>query len=309
MAKPNIHKEKRKRTSLNEDQEILQNVKRRKTCIIVISVLLSAILCFLCVGQIGAWVRSNTLYFWQPNYAKEDISELLYKQELTDGDYALLYRQTGVTKLGIDDMRDTSEGRKRILEIQNCLFDTRKVKEECFGLFTYTEDLVAKDETQLSRLARLRTGDVLVSTSMYVSWWRFGHSALVLDGDTGRIIEAVQAGWVSEIGSATTFNTRANFIVLRPKVDVEIKQQVADYAAKNLVGLRYDATTGVLSKKYVENPKKSHCGHIVWRAYKQFGIDIDSNGGGIVTPEDIFYSEYMEVVQVFGLDLDLSKLW
>ena len=283
--------------------------KKRKFWTIFGSVFLSLVVCFLTIGQIGALSTAKTLHFWRPNYAKVDIAPLLEKTELTDDDYHLLYRQTGVTKLGIDDMREDEAGKKRILEIQNCLFADYSTYKDCFGLFTYTEELGKKGAEQYSKLARLRTGDVLVSTSMLVSWWRLGHSALVIDGDAGHILEAVQAGWVSEISSATTFNTRANFILLRPKVDVEIKAQVADYAKKNLVGLRYDLTVGVLSKKYKKEQKKSHCGHIVWRAYKEFGIDIDSNGGGIVTPEDMYYSEYMEVVQVFGLDLNLDKLW
>ena len=286
-----------------------RNKKKRKIWIVLLSVFLSLIICFLTVGQIGAFVTAKTLGFWRPDYAKVDITPLLYKTELTEEDYELLYRQTGITKIGIDDMRGDTGGFKRILEIQNCLFADYDTHRECFGLFTYTEDLGSKDAEQFSKLARLHDGDVLVSTSMLVSWWRLGHSALVIDGELGHIIEAVQAGWVSEISPATTFNTRANFILLRPKIDVEIKRQVVDFAKENLVGLKYDLTVGVLSKKYEKEQTKSHCGHIVWRAYKEFDIDIDSNGGGIVTPEDIYYSEYMEVVQVFGLDLDLDKLW
>ncbi|MBQ8428695.1 MAG: hypothetical protein IJX30_01190 [Clostridia bacterium] len=285
------------------------NKKKRKRWVVVLSIILSVLFCFLAFGQIGAWVTADTLCFWRPDYAKENISSLLYKQELTEEDYELLYRQTGITKIGIEDMRGNDEGRKRILEIQNCLFADYDLTSECFGLFTYTEDLGTKEVGQLSRFVRLRDGDVLVSTSMHVSWWRLGHSALVINGDAGHILEAVQAGWVSEISPAVTFNMRANFIVLRPKVSKEVKSQVVTYAKENLVGLKYDLTTGVLSKKYQKTPKKSHCGHIVWRAYKQFGIDIDSNGGGVVTPEDMYYSEYMEVVQVFGLDLNLDKLW
>ena len=283
--------------------------KNRKFWVFFFSIFLAIVLSFLAVGQIGALVTKDTLAFWRPDYPKVDITSLLYKQELTQEDYALLYQQTGITQIGIDDMREDAEGKRRILEIQDCLFADYDTYSEGFGLFTYTQDLGSKSANQLSRLAQLRDGDVLVSTSMLVSWWRLGHSALVVDGENGMILEAVQAGWISEISSATTFNTRANFILLRPKVDVDIKRQVVDYAKQNLVGLKYDLTVGVLSKKYKKEPKKSHCGHIVWRAYKEFGIDIASDGGGIVTPEDMFYSECMEVVQVFGLDLNLNKLW
>ncbi len=40
----------------------------------------------------------------------------------------------------------------------------------------------------------------------------------------------------------------------------------------------------------------------MWYAYHKFGIDIDSNGGKIVTPYQILNSENLSVVQVFGMD-------
>ena len=45
----------------------------------------------------------------------------------------------------------------------------------------------------------------------------------------------------------------------------------------------------------------------MWYAYKQFGVDLDANGGCVVKPRDMANSEYMQVVQVFGFDPE--KVW
>ena len=156
-------------------------------------------------------------------------------------------------------------------------------------------------------LANLQDGDILVSSSMYVSWWRWGHAALVVDGANNQILEAIKPGYQSEVGNVNVFLYRANFILLRPKVDESVKKKVVDYAKDNLVGMNYSLYTGYLSPKYETKQTTSNCGHIVWRAYEEYGIDVDSNGGRMVFPKDIYASEYMQVVQVFGLDLD--KLW
>lgn len=44
----------------------------------------------------------------------------------------------------------------------------------------------------------------------------------------------------------------------------------------------------------------TQCAHLVWYAYKQVGIDLDSDGGIFVTPYDILNSPYLEVVQSYG---------
>ncbi len=280
---------------------------RKKGWIIALCSLLAAIVCFFSLGQLGIVVSRKRLGFWRPNYEKIDILPLLTQEELTQKEYDTLYRQTGLTKIGIEDMRYTAAGRRRIVTIQECLFKEYDIKSYSFGLFTCSEELGVGASNQHAAVSYLRDGDILVSSSMSVSWWRLGHAALVIDGENRQIIEAVEPGFPSETNVADSFDIRANFMVLRPKVDEEIKAKVVAYAQKELIGLRYDPTVGILSKKKAKNPKKSHCGHIVWRAYKEFGIDIDSNGGGAVTPKEIFNSKYMEVVQVFGFDLD--TLW
>ena len=289
------------------DISIHRKIQRKRAISLVFAVFLICVFALFCVGQIGHIYADTTLHFWQPDYEKADISALLEKTQLSEVEYDFLYRQTGLTKLGIDDMRSDEAGRTKIKEVQNVFFTKYDITTRRFGTFTYTEELGLKGKKQYSVLAELQDGDILVSSSMYVSWWRWGHAALVVDGTNNRILEAIKPGHKSEVGNANVFSYRANFILLRPKVDEDIKQQVVQYAKDSLVGINYSLYTGYTSPKYTAKQTTSNCGHIVWRAYKEYGIDVDSNGGGMVLPKDIYASEYMQVVQVFGLDLD--KLW
>ena len=45
----------------------------------------------------------------------------------------------------------------------------------------------------------------------------------------------------------------------------------------------------------------TQCAHLVWLAYRHFGYDLDSDGGYIVTPYDIYSSEFLELVQIYGI--------
>ena len=60
-------------------------------------------------------------------------------------------------------------------------------------------------------------------------------------------------------------------------------------------------------KKFQQPLKGTQCAHLVWYAYKNFGIDLDCNGGCVVKPQDMANSPYMQVVQIYGFDPE--KLW
>ena len=47
-------------------------------------------------------------------------------------------------------------------------------------------------------------------------------------------------------------------------------------------------------RKY--NEGAHYCSELVWQAYKALGTDLDSNGGFVVSPDDIARSPYLTVV-------------
>lgn len=270
-----------------------------------IAVLLIVLLFFLTVFGVfclGTVYQSTHWDFWHPDYEKIDIGPLLDKPSRTAEDYAILYAQTGLTELGIEDTLSQADGKQTVLEIQNCYFRDVLIRREYEGPMMY------QNETNITAtLAQLQDGDVLVSASTVVSWWRFGHCALVVDGAGGILIESVGIGKDSKYNVVETFASLAAFMVLRPKADKETKRQIVEYAKNNLVGLPYVFTVGILSKKNPKNIKATQCSHLAWYAYKQFGLDLDGNGGGLVLPQDIANSPNVELVQIFGFHPE--RLW
>lgn len=276
--------------------------KKIKVWQIIVCGILVFVLATLGVLQIGVAYTEKNWEHWYPDYEKIDLSPILEKQTLEEADYDTIYRQTGLTKLAVDDMRDEN-GVAQILRIQEFLFQPHKVKIIHFNPFTYAEEIDG-----FAEFAYFRDGDIIVTATTRVSWWRYGHAAMVVDGANGLIIESLEPGSKSRINSVDDFSYLANFMILRPKVAEPLKAQIVDYAKKEMIGIPYRLTTGIFFKKYDENGLRySQCAHFVWYAYKKFGIDLDFNGGAIVKPQDIALSPHVELVQAFGFNFD--KLW
>ena len=68
----------------------------------------------------------------------------------------------------------------------------------------------------------------------------------------------------------------------------EIIQKVIDYALAQ-VGKPFDFTATATVPLKV-NDENLHCAEVVWRAYLAAGIDLDSNDGLFLFPDDIYYS-------------------
>ena len=270
-------------------------------CVAVI-VLIIGILTLICTSGRIAYEVTDNFECWRPNYEKEDISLILDKAELEDEDYATLYAQTGLTKIGIDRARERgASGKTRVLQIQSDYFEKHTVTHYKFAPYICTCN-IGKDFIQN---IYLEDGDVIVTSSTQFFGWRMGHAGIVTDGSNSFVLQATAIGDVSYVGNMKDFTNRITFMVLSPKVDEKIKKQVVNYATKNLQGIYYNPLRGAFSPK--NSIKDTQCSHIVWYAYNQFGIDLDSNGGGIVTPRDLANSPKMELVQVFGFDP--QKLW
>lgn len=245
---------------------------------------------------------------WRPDYqaiTNQELIDILKKEQLSEQDYATLYAQTGLTRIGIDRMLegDIESNISKIISIKNNYFADFGVKDDRFAPFTCWELL----EGEISLFGRLEAGDIIVTDATHVLGWRYGHSALVVD-DNNTIIEAFSPGSASDTNKAgPAFEDYASFMVLRPKLDKQTRAKVGQFALEELLGVKYAFTTGIFTDKNPSKLKRTQCAHLIWYAYKQFGLDLDSDGGKIVKPRDMANSEHVEVVQIFGFHPE--KLW
>ena len=111
----------------------------------------------------------------------------------------------------------------------------------------------------------------------------------------------MSVGNTAVLSSAQKWGSYPSFVVLRYP-DEEKAKKAAEFAKEKLIDVPYSIFAGLLQKDKSKNEavSSSHCSHIVWQAYKAIGIDIDSNGGRIVTPKDIAKSDKLRLVQIFG---------
>ena len=249
--------------------------------------------------QLGV-LLSSSYEAWRPDYPKEDISEILKKDELSDEDYACLLRQTGLTKLGIDGLRERGLNEK-ILKIQEKYFEEQNYFFYSFAPFT---GYLKRDMQDMStEFCYLENGDILYSKTTYVSFFEIGHSSMVIDGERGVMAQA--SGYKSKLKllSIATFSVRPTFVVLRVKgLDEDARESVASYVKSELLGAEYSAFAGIFGDKAKETLSKTQCAHFIWYSYMKYGVDLDSNGGKLVLPKDIVKSENVSIVQIFGID-------
>ena len=279
----------------NEKAPEKNKTKKTKIALKIVAVIFAVLLIFIFTCWILYIISDKNIVRWRPDYEMADISAVLEKDNLTKEDYSFLYEQTGLTEIGIQRALNRGEvGKKRILKIQEEFFTEYKVKNSEFDPFMCT-DYIDRYTTNIY----LEDGDIIVSASTHLSCMRIGHAGLVTDGENNEVLQAVAYGEPSEIGFMTDFTDRVNYMVLRPKFSEEVRKSVAEYAEKNLCGIKYSAFVGSFNKK---SAKKTQCAHIVWFAYAKCGYNLLKKNTTLVLPYDLANSDMVEVVQVSGFN-------
>ena len=256
-----------------------------------------------------------------PSYQRADIAAIADKSgKWTDEEIRFLYRQTGLGKSALLKMKSevVYENNEfvplsaRLKDFQEALYYEGETEHELVA------DISKRDLMKgfSSPVAPLEEGDIMINSSTHTLGFRNGHAALVLDTE-GTVLESFELGRDSSvsINGHLWFAESSNFMILRLKdpdtgeiADKDVRTEIARKAKAQLKGIPYSIVTGIFTKKdQGTSPKATHCSHLVWQAFKNAGYDIDSNGGLIVTPQDISRSPLLEVVQVYGFDPE--KLW
>ena len=279
---------------------------RRKTRLqkFISKVLMIAII-VLASNLVLSWVADWSAYH-EPvavNQAEWDAitQKMQNNRGLTEEEYQTIFSQTGLGKSTVNTLLRN----RKYAEIQNYYNYYMQNKDfECSreGFVAYHEYITDENGNRIEnpRFADLQNGDIIITLSIHTFGWRHGHAAIVTDAYNGTTVQAVMMGEKSAFGNVSEWKNFPLVAVLRVKdLDATTRQKIADYAKNNLVGLEYSLFTGMFGIK--EEPlARTQCAHLVWYAYNQFGIDLDSTGGDTVTPKDILKSDKLEIVQVYG---------
>lgn len=235
---------------------------------------------------------------WNTVYGKIESGNTL-----SEKDYGLIFSQTGLGKPAVEGFINTGEYEK-IKEYYEYYVADKDYKCVREGVFACHEFITDSDGTAIQNppFANLQNGDIIITLSIHSLGWRHGHAAIVVDAEKGITAQAVMIGEKSAFGSVGEWDEFPLVAVLRPKdVNTKIVNEVVEFTKEKLIDIDYSLASGVFSGRDADViPSTTHCAHYVWYAYKCFGIDIDSNGGRIVTPKEIFNSDKLEVVQVYG---------
>lgn len=233
-----------------------------------------------------------------PIVEQVNIQPILMSRTVNEKNTQILSEQTGVNEKVIEKLLENGEYQK-ILELQEAYFasiQTESVKTTPLTICEYIVDENGK-RAKGTQLADIQTGDILVTKNSRFLGWRNGHAGLVVDAKEGLILEAVMLGTNTKLCDVKGWEVYPSFLVLRLKEEYRkyySVQEAADYAMEYMVDIPYYLFAGILEDK------GTHCAHLVWYAYQEIGIDLDSDGGFLVTPYDIQNSTYLEVVQSYG---------
>lgn len=286
--------------------EAIQSKKKRIGSAIIL-------LTSVCVLFFYNWIQEavKTAHV-MPDVERCDIEEYLTARNPSEEVLQLLSKQTGLDRQVI--LKQFNRGTQETLkEIQDIYFEPVGIESLQTTPFTISEWLA--DEEGRHRggmpLADIRTGDILITKNSRFFGWRNGHAGLVVDAEKGLVLEALMLGTESCLCDVKRWERYPSYLVLRLKEPFSEKAaQAAEYAGENLVDIPYELWAGIFGENVPDKSEKepeegavlsgTQCAHLVWYAYMQVGIDLDSDGGILVTPEDISNSPYLKIVQKYG---------
>ncbi len=228
--------------------------------------------------------------------------EKLRGEKLTQEEVLLLEKQTGLCEKTVRELYRQNR-MEEFYDLQKTYFGEIKTACSRTTILTCEERIVDEQgkTTDGMKIPVVEDGDILITNCSHFLGWRNGHAAIVVDAGNRQILEARAIGQPSAAGSLDAWETYPSFLILRLKgAEEEFRRQIAEYAKENLIGIPYRLTAGIWRERSVR--EGTQCAHLVWSAYRQFGIVLNRNSLGIVTPESLADSEQLMVVQQYGTD-------
>ena len=269
-----------------------------KKVLAIFSLILSIVIAFC--GILSVVTLHNNASF-SPEYEMVDLKPILLKKTFSDDDYKTLFYQTGLGKCAIDTIKDSEDFLETVEKYQRNFFKKSSYICSRDALTTSMEYNVTDSGvlTEGFEIFPVKAGYVLLMESSHSLGWRHGHAGIAVGNDY--VLEAPIIGEPSMEYHLSTWAYYPSFIMLRLKntSDEELKK-IAKDAERYLNGIVYNPFAGIFNKSQGKKPKTVQCAYLVWYAFYNHNIDIDSDGGNLVTVEDIKNSDLFEIVQIYG---------
>lgn len=246
-----------------------------------------------------------------PDYKMISLDSYASKDDYTKSDYKTLFYQTGLSPCAIDALKDKPYYISELKKYQRDFFADINVETDRNPFITRSGYTCDKSGHIISafKTAPLEDGYILYTPSSNTLGWNNGHIALVTDASNNSIFEAFAPGTKSGLSPDNHWNTYPAFIMFKVSSNIlstnnALIPNVINTVNSTLNNLPYSLFAGVLSPKKAEKVESSQCAHILWYAFQANGLDLDYNGGAIVTPSNIANCSMLEVVQIYGVNPD-----
>lgn len=257
----------------------------------------------LTICLLVGWKRqTEPLVYYRAPWEKLDLTDLLTMEQFGEREYRILFSQTGLSRRAIEKLSDAQRN-EVLMAAQEAFFSVPQILCTKSSLLSWEEQ--NKGEC-LPEFVGLEEGDILISFCSHILGWRNGHAAILVDAENGITLEAVMLGEDACLQSLYKWQSYPSFIVLRLKGQpLTVRREIARYAYQNMQGVPYGFSQDILEHFGIcLKEEDTDCSHLIWKAYMEFGFDLDSNGGLLVTPKDLSESPLLEIVQVYGIDYD-----
>ncbi len=172
-----------------------------------------------------------------------------------------------------------------------------KVTDFFITPITQEEFCVNEDNKKIAchELGSVQAGDILLTKSSHTLGVRHGHVAMVVDPEEETVIEALGYGFPSTFLPLSRWNEFPTVKILRLKnITPAQQQQLTTLAQNQFLGLPYN----IFARPY--DLSSTHCSDIIFKLFYELGYDLDSNGGLLVTPQDIGHSPLLEEIASYG---------
>lgn len=323
-----------------QSKKTSEKVKKEKLPIwLRLVIVFSSIIMFLSLFATSLLTFSlqvpKTFRVYQPSYDMVDtdkLVEIYRKDNISDDEYETLYRQTGLTKIGIDRLKKYDDrGEYKIKELQYCFYkekidkekyENKEIQEEDVGYHYSYEPFtpfIQKSVTDYSHpLCYMKEGDILVSSSTFIFGLKAGHAALLtnVNKKVPEYSYALQAfGYSIPSGEETIieFQYRSSSILLSPSLSI-MKQIVKSEQYKKLLEedtLLDDDVNDIdnwSESKIEDNARESIKYYAV--NYLQ-GINYDITTGVLTPKKGTKKTQCAHIVWLaynhFGVDIDKTK--